>query len=110
MPALLTVASVVMCPHGGKATFTPSQARVSAAGSPVLLQTDSAAIAGCAFTIPPSKPSPCTTIRWTVAAVRVKVNGAAVLHGSAVGLCNSPEQAPQGPPTVSATQPRVTGT
>jgi hypothetical protein len=106
---LLTVASVVNCPHAAKATFTPSQTKVLAGGSPVLVQTDAAAIAGCAFTIPGPKPSPCTTIRWTVAALRVTAGGTPVLHATSVGLCNSPEQAPQGPPLVT-TQPRVTAT
>ena len=105
---LLTVTAVVNCAHAAPAQFRPSQSRVLVSGSPVLVQTDAATIAGCAFTIG-NKPSPCTTIRWTVAALRVTAGGTPVLTASSAGLCTSPEQAPQGPPTVTA-QPKVTGT
>jgi hypothetical protein len=110
MPPALNPASVVSCPHGGQAQHVPSQSRVLVGGAPALVQSDAGTVAGCAFTIPPSKPSPCTTIRWTVAAVRVTAGGTPLLLASSVGLCNSPEQAPQGPPMVGATQPRVQAT
>jgi hypothetical protein len=106
----LTAASVVTCPHAGQVTHMPSQSRVLIAGSPALVQADQGSVVGCAFTIPPTKPSPCTTVRWTVGAVRVMVGGVPLLLATSVGLANSPEQAPQGPPIVSTTQPRVQGT
>ncbi|MCR9162460.1 MAG: hypothetical protein ACE37F_19515 [Nannocystaceae bacterium] len=109
MPALLTQASQVQCPHGAVVTHVPSNTRVVASGSPVLVMTDTNTIAGCAFTLPSTTPSPCVTVRWTVAAARVKVMGQPVLLQSSVGLCTAATQAPQGPPIVGATQPRVQG-
>jgi len=38
MPNLLTTASQVMCPHGGQATLTTSNTKVTAGGSPVSSQ------------------------------------------------------------------------
>lgn len=109
MPAVLTQASQIQCPHGAVVTHVPSNVRVTVMGSPVLVATDVATIAGCAFTIPPTTPSPCVTVRWIVPAARVKVMGQPVLLQSSVGLCNAATQAPQGPPIVGATQPRVQG-
>lgn len=107
MPPVLTHATVMTCSHGGTAQHVPTQTRVLIVGSPVLVQSDSNAVAGCAFTIPGPKPSPCTKIQWTVAATRVKAGGTPVLLQSSVGLGLSPEQAPQGPPIISAVQPKV---
>jgi hypothetical protein len=107
MTAALTVASSLTCPHAGRVSTVPSQVRVLAAGSPVLTQADLSTVAGCAFTIPTAKPSPCVTVRWTVAATRVLVQNTPVLTQVSTGLGTSPEQAPQGPVVVTATQPRV---
>lgn len=107
MPPGLTPDSVVSCPHGGKVTHPPSQSRVLVNGVPALVQPDTGTVVGCAFTIPTGKPSPCTTVRWSVAALRVTTMGAPLLLATSTGLCNSPEQAPQGPPVVGAAQPRV---
>lgn len=109
MPPILTTASLVSCTHAAPVTHVPSQTRVLAAGAPVLTLTDASSIAGCPFTLPNGTPSPCTTIRWTVGATRVLAGGTPVLTQSAVGLCLSPLQAPQGPPTIGAVQPRVQG-
>lgn len=110
MPALLTQVSQVQCPHGAVVTHVPSNTRVLALGSPVLVATDANSIAGCAFTIPPSgPPSPCVTVKWIGPATRVKVMGQPVLLQTSVGLSTAGTQAPQGPPIVGATQPRVQG-
>jgi hypothetical protein len=109
MPPVLTSASVLTCPHAaGQVAHTPSQTRVVAVGAPALTQADTNTIAGCPFTIG-TKPSPCVTVRWTVAAARVTAGGVPLLLQSSVGLCSSPEQAPQGPPLVTVVQPRVQG-
>ena len=55
-------------------------------------------------------PHPCVRVQWLVPALRVKVNLAPVILQTSVGLCLAADQAPQGPPMVSATQPRVIGT
>ncbi len=107
MPFVLNASSTVTCSHAAPVNHVPSQSRVLVAGAPVLVQTDTSSIAGCPFTIPTSKPSPCTTVRWVVAATRVVAGGTPVLLQTSSGLGLSPEQAPQGPVIVTAVQPRV---
>lgn len=108
MLPVLTTASSITCTHAARATHIPAPPpRVFVSGAPVLVQTDSNSVIGCPFTIPTGKPSPCTMIRWTVAAKRVLVGGKPVLTEAAVGLGLSPEQAPQGPPIAMAIQQRV---
>jgi hypothetical protein len=48
-------------------------------------------------------------VQWLVPATRVTSMGQPVLLQTSVGLCLSPEQAPQGPPSIVSTQPRVVG-
>jgi hypothetical protein len=106
---LQNVGLTAMCPHGGSVTVISSNTRVKAGGQFVALMGDTFIIAGCAFTIPPGKPQPCTTIQWLVPAMRVKIMGKPVLLKSSIGLCLSAEQIPQGPPSVINTQMRVKG-
>jgi hypothetical protein len=77
---------------------------------PVILATDQCMVGGCAFTLPGPKPSPCLRVQWTAPAVRVLIEGRPPLLQTSVGLCLSPEQAPQGPATLVALQTRVIGT
>ena len=66
----------------------------------ILLETDIHTVAGCAFMIG-TKPSPCLRIEWKAgASKRPRPNSTAVLVESSVGLCYSPEGAPQGPATI----------
>jgi hypothetical protein len=101
--------AVAICPHGGQVQTIPASPRVLVSGMPVAVMTDTSLVAGCVFTIGP-KPSPCVRVQWLVPAVRVTSMGQPVLLQSSIGLCLSPEQAPQGPPTILSTQPRVIGT
>ena len=78
-------------------------------GAPVLTLADVGTIAGCPFTIPTAKPSPCVTTQWLQGATRVRIDKQPVLLQTSTGVCKSPEQAPQGPPIVTGTQPRVKG-
>ncbi|HSK33742.1 MAG TPA: hypothetical protein VK903_09675 [Propionicimonas sp.] len=108
---LLHVGDTVQCTHAGPATLTTGNTRVLVNGTPALTATDLSTVAGCPFTLPNGKPQPCVTIRW-VAATRVFVNGQpAVVQvtGPGQGTCQSPEQLPQGPPTISAVQTRANG-
>ena len=105
---LLHVGATALCPHAGQVTVVSSNARVMAGGMPVATMADTCPVAGCAFTIGP-KPSPCLRVQWLVPAARVVVLGQPALLQTSTGLCLSPEQAPQGPPSVVATQPRVVG-
>ena len=105
MPALLTTASTLMCPHGGTVTATPGATNASA-DAVVLRMSDTFTIAGCAFNIS-GAPAPCLTVQWVLGALRVKHGGDLVLNESSVGLCMG--AAPQGTVLVSATQSAVSG-
>ncbi len=76
MPALLTVASSMMCPHGGTVTATPG-ATNALAGAPVLRGSDTFIIAGCSFQVS-GVPSPCVSVNWVQTAQKVKHGGALV--------------------------------
>ena len=107
MPALLTVASTMMCPHGGTVTAIPGQTK-AAAGAPILRGTDTFLIAGCPFNIA-GVPNPCLTVQWLVTATRVQAGGGFVLNESSVGLCLAGTQAPQGAVLIVQTQPKGEG-
>ena len=105
MPALLTTASTLMCPHGGTVTGSPGATK-AVADAVVLRMSDTFTIAGCAFA-PGGVPSPCTIVQWTVGSGRVQHGGDFVLNASSVGLCIGP--APQGTVIVAGTQSKVSG-
>jgi hypothetical protein len=107
MPALLTAASTMMCPHGGSVTAGPGSTRASA-GAPVLRGSDSFVIAGCTFA-PGGAAHPCVSVNWAATATRVKHGGAFVLNQASVGLCVAGDQAPQGTVLIVATQARASG-
>lgn len=107
MPALLTAASTMMCPHGGTVMATPGATQAQA-GAPVLRGSDTFSIAGCAFVIG-TAPNPCVSVNWVQTATRVSHGGDLVLNEASVGLCVSAAQAPQGAVIIAATQPLVSG-
>jgi hypothetical protein len=104
MPALLTTASTLMCPHGGTVMAIPGATAMSA-GATVLRASDTYTIAGCPFMT--AAPQPCLTVQWVSSATRVKHGGDFVLTESSVGLCIGP--APQGTVLVASTQAQVSG-
>lgn len=104
---ILTTASTIMCPHGGTAIPATSNTSLTVGGAPALLQSDVLAVAGCPFQIPVgtgTKPSPCVRIEWQAGTTRVTPG---VLVQSSVGLCYSPEGAPQGTAVVANASPRA---
>jgi hypothetical protein len=101
---MLTTNSTIQCMHGGSATLQTSNAKVSAEGGNVLLETDVHTVTGCPFTLPGPKPSPCVTIRWTAVQTSCTVNGIPVLIKTSVGIGYSPESAPQGKVVIANTQ------
>jgi hypothetical protein len=107
---LYHVGAQAICPHGGQVTAIPSSPRVLVGGQPVVTLADTYLVAGCAFTVPPSKPQPCLKVQWLVPAARVLVGGQPAILQSSSGLCLSAEQIPQGPPSVIVTQMRAMGT
>ena len=107
---LIQVGSQIICPHGGQATGIPSSPRVLAGGQPVHTMPDTFTIAACPFQVPVgagTKPQPCITIKWLVPAMRVMIGGSPALVSTSSGLCQSPEQIPQGAPSVLVTQVRA---
>lgn len=102
---LLTVASVIQCPHGGMAMLSTGNTRVKSGHAFALVESDVASVVGCPFTIA-LKPSPCVRIQWSAGAPTVKT-GVAVLRQESIGVCYSPEGAPQGIAVISNTQPLV---
>jgi hypothetical protein len=107
MPALLTAASTMMCPHGGTVMAVPGSTRASA-GAPILRSSDTFAIVGCPFP-PTGTPHPCVSVNWVQTATKVKHGGDFVLNQASVGLCIAGDQAPQGPVVIAATQAQVSG-
>jgi uncharacterized Zn-binding protein involved in type VI secretion len=105
---LVHVAATIMCPHGGRASVQSGQSRVTVSGDAVATVADTYPVTGCTLNVS-GKPQPCLTIRWPGPATRVSVNGSPVILSGSTGICQSPEQAPQGPPSVPSTQQRVTG-
>lgn len=101
---ILTTNSTIMCPHGGQAQLFTSNVKVNADGAPALLETDIHPVVGCPFTLPGPKPSPCIKIEWSAGASKVTVDGTPVLVQSSIGLCSSPEGAPQGTAIIVNTQ------
>lgn len=105
----LTIASTLMCPHGGKVQIISSNTRGQADGAFLATSADTFVVTGCPFQIPAVVPipSPCVTVRWLVPDTRLKVNGNPTLSRSSVGLCLSAAQVPQGPVTIVNTQTRT---
>lgn len=106
---LVHVGAVAMCPHAGQMSIVSTNTRVFVSGQPVATMADQYLIAGCPFVLPNGTPSPCLTAKWLTPATRVLVNGQPAILQTSSGLCLSPAQAPQGPPNVVTTQPRVVG-
>jgi hypothetical protein len=103
MPKFLTIASQIMCPHGGQAILSNSNSKVRAGGAFVLLQADIHSVAGCPFMIG-TKPSPCIKIEWSAGASKTKAASGKPLLQSSIGTCYSPENAPQGVAMIVNTQ------
>lgn len=107
MPAFLTAASTLMCPHGGSIVATPG-ATNAVVDAPILRGSDTFVVAGCAFNIA-GVPSPCVSVTWVRTATRVKHGGDFALDEASVGLCLAATQAPQGAVLIVATQATASG-
>jgi hypothetical protein len=106
MPAL-TIASSLVCPHGGKVQIISGNTRVRVAGAPMASSADRFVITGCCFTLPGPTPSPCLTVEWVSVDKLAKLAGGHTLGDSSVGLCKAGSGAIQGRVAVAATQPRA---
>jgi hypothetical protein len=105
---LYHVGATALCPHMGQVMTASATPRVLVSGQPVATVADLSTVVGCAFNVS-GKPQPCVKVQWLVPATRVSILGQPVLLQSSVGLCQSAEQIPAGPPSIVATQPRVVG-
>jgi hypothetical protein len=100
---LIHVGAVVLCAHGGQATPTAPNPRVTVSGQPTVVMTAPYVVAGCPF-VPPA-PGPCVTAQWILGATRVTSNGQPLLLMDSQAIC-----APTGTPLlILGAQTRVTG-
>jgi hypothetical protein len=106
---LLHVQALTNCPHGGSVQAPPSNTKVLVGGRLVLTLADVITVAGCAFTVPGPKPQPCVLVK-VEAATKVTVNFKPAVILTATALCQSAEQAPQGPPMAGGIQSKVIAT
>ena len=110
MPGFLFhVGASAICPHGGQVRVIPTSPRVFVSGQAAATAGDIFMVAGCPFTVVGPKYQPCFTVQWLVPAARILMSGQPAIIQTSTGICQSAEQIPQGPPTVVATQPRVSG-
>lgn len=101
---LLHQGATILCAHGGQARAMAPNPRVRVSGQATVTQISPYIVAGCPFTIA-GAPSPCTTARWTTAALRVRAGGMPMLLGDSKAICD-----PTGAPViVTGTQTRVRG-
>ena len=108
MPALLTSASVMICPHGGSVQAITSNTRTQAAGGFLLRASDAFVIAGCPFVLG-LVPHPCVRVQWVQPATGSRAVGDFTLTEASVGLCVAPDLAVQGTALVLMAQPRMAG-
>jgi hypothetical protein len=100
---VLTTASTIQCPHGGRAMLQTANTKTFAGGASVLLEADVHLVVGCPFTIG-LKYSPCVRIEWSAGASKVTVQQSKVLVQSSIGKCINAEGAPQGVAIIGTTQ------
>jgi hypothetical protein len=104
MPGFLVhVGAQVLCSHGGQATPTVPNPRVTVGGQPTVLITGPYMVAGCALPPPPAANGPCVSAQWLTGTTRVLSNGQPLVVQSSTSIC-----APSGTPLlILVTQPRV---
>jgi hypothetical protein len=113
---LLHVGAAVQCFHKASATVSPGSPKVLVGGQAVASTQSKVTVAGCPFQVPaPSgtKPQPCVSVQWGTVATKVQVDGKPALLGPApgvvAGICQSAEQIPQGAPSITSMQSKVSG-
>ena len=79
--------ATVLCLHGGQATPTAPNPRVSVGGQKITVQAPPYTVAGCALPPPPNGNGPCVSATWTTAALRVKAGGQPVLIQGSQATC-----------------------
>ena len=104
MPGFLVhVGAQVLGSHGGQATPTVPNPRVTVGGQPTVLITGPYVVAGCALPPPSAANGPCVSAQWLTGTTRVLSNGQPLVVQSSQAIC-----APSGTPLlILVTQPRV---
>jgi hypothetical protein len=92
---VLTVASTILCQHGGSVALSTSNTTVSVQGSKALVESDIHQVSGCPFWLG-QKYSPCVRIEWSAGSSALKAGGTPVLIATSVGNCYGAENAVQG--------------
>ena len=101
---LLQQGATVLCSHGGQATPTATNSRVTISGQPTALASAPWTVAGCPL-VPPPLP-PCVTAQWAKGTTRVTSTGQPLVIQSGQAIC-----VPTGTPLVpTSMQTRVTAT
>ncbi len=104
MPGFLVhVGAQVLCAHGGQATPTAPNPRVTVSGQPTTLLSAPYTVAGCPLPPPPNGNGPCVTAQWLSGSTRVLSNGQPLVVLSSQALC-TPTATPL---IIAATQTRV---
>ncbi len=94
---LLHVGATVLCAHGGQATPTAPNPRLTLMGQPSVALSGPYTIAGCPF--PPQAGGPCVTGQWMVGTLRVISNGQPLVVQSGTSVCT-----PTGTPLMPVVQ------
>ena len=104
---IVTMATMIQCPHGIPGTLMTSTAKVMVMGAPPLVAGDKGMVAGCPFTVPGPKPQPCTTALLTGLSTKLLAENKPVLLMNPSDLCQSADQIPQGPVIWGTIQAKV---
>ena len=108
MSGILTAQTMMMCPHGGTVQVVPATTNVQIGGVPVITAADTFIVAGCAFVIG-TVPNPCVSVQWVQPSTGAAWSGNPTLTAASTGFCLAAAQSPQGPVSIVAVQPQVTG-
>ncbi|HET8835195.1 MAG TPA: hypothetical protein VFN08_10715 [Gemmatimonadales bacterium] len=99
---LLTVASVLQCPHGAPVLISTPRSAPTASGAVIVTIADTFSIAGCPFTLPGPVPSPCVRVQWVAPNPLTSISSVPSLTAQSVGLCLAASGLPQGPVSVTS--------
>ncbi len=83
---VLHLGATVLCSHGGQATPTTPNARVTVSAQPVATVASPYGVVGCPF-VPNAGNGPCTTGQWSAGATRVFAAGQPVVVMSGTSTC-----------------------
>jgi hypothetical protein len=79
--------SSVLCTHGGTATATTPNPRVTVGGTPTVTIAAPWTIAGCAMPPPPNGNGPCVSGQWLVGTTRILSLGQPLVIQTGASLC-----------------------